>query len=120
MTQKKGFTLIELLVVISIIAILVSLLFPAFIAVRNAARSAQCQSNVRQFGVLMIARATTSPDGRFLSGAFDGKRDGTVEKFSWVADCVANETLPSTMQRKTKSQSKSLVLAETQAAAVLR
>ena len=97
MTQKKGFTLIELLVVISIIAILVSLLFPAFIAVRNAARSAQCQSNIRQFGVLMITRASTSPDGRFLTGAFDGKRDGSVEKFSWVADCVKNETLPSTM-----------------------
>ena len=90
MTQKKGFTLVELLVVISIIAILVSLLFPAFIAVRNAARSAQCQSNIRQFGVLMIARATTSPDARFATGAFDGKRDGTVEKFSWVADCCCS------------------------------
>ena len=83
--------------VISIIAILVSLLFPAFIAVRNAARSAQCQSNIRQFGVLMIARATTSPDGRFATGAFDSKRDGTIEKFSWVADCVSQGTLPSTM-----------------------
>ena len=97
MTHKKGFTLVELLVVISIIAILVSLLFPAFIAVRNAARSAQCQSNIRQFGVLMIARATTSPDARFATGAFDSKRDGTIEKFSWVADCVQAGTLPATM-----------------------
>ena len=97
MTQKKGFTLIELLVVISIIAILVSLLFPAFVAVRNAARSAQCQSNIRQFGVLMLARATTSPDARFMTGAFDSRRDGSAEIYSWVADAVAQGTLPGTM-----------------------
>ena len=97
MSLRKGFTLIELLVVISIIGILVSLLFPAFVSVRNAARSAQCQSNLRQFGVLMIARSTTSPDGRFMTGAFDSKRDGTLEKFSWVADCVAQGTQPGTM-----------------------
>ena len=97
MSQKKGFTLIELLVVISIIAILVSLLFPAFVSVRNAARSAQCQSNLRQFGVIAIARASTTPDGRYVTGAFDGPRDGSVENWSWVADCVRNETLPGTM-----------------------
>ena len=97
MNRKKGFTLVELLVVISIIGILVSMLFPAFMAVRNAARGAQCQNNIRQFGTLMLTRATTSPDGRFCTGAFDSKRDGSFEKFSWVADCVAQGTLPSTM-----------------------
>lgn len=97
MFRRKGFTLVELLVVIAIIGILVSMLFPAFVAVRNAARSAQCQSNLRQFGVLMIAKSSTSPDGRFMTGAFDSKRDGSIEKFSWVSDCVSQGTLPGTM-----------------------
>lgn len=43
-----GFTLIELLVVISIIAMLIAILLPALAAARDAARSIQCMSNLRQ------------------------------------------------------------------------
>src|SRR5215472_4211565 len=43
-----GFTLIELLVVIGIIAILVGLLFPAFKAVQNQARSTQAKNDLTQ------------------------------------------------------------------------
>lgn len=46
----RGFTLIELLVVIAIIAILVAILFPVFMRAREAARAAQCRSNLRQMG----------------------------------------------------------------------
>ena len=46
--RRSGFTLIELLVVIAIIAILAAILFPVFAAARERARSATCQSNLKQ------------------------------------------------------------------------
>ncbi|MGE5214830.1 MAG: type II secretion system protein [Nitrospirota bacterium] len=45
---NRAFTLIELLVVIAIIAILVGLLFPAFKAVQNQARSTQAKNDLTQ------------------------------------------------------------------------
>src|SRR5215475_14293398 len=47
-THARAFTLIELLVVIAIIAILVGLLFPAFKAVQNQARSTQAKNDLTQ------------------------------------------------------------------------
>jgi len=46
--HANAFTLIELLVVIAIIAILVGLLFPAFKAVQNQARSTQAKNDLTQ------------------------------------------------------------------------
>jgi len=56
--KRGGFTLIELLVVIAIIAILAAILFPVFARAREKARTASCQSNLKQLalGVLMYVQ----------------------------------------------------------------
>ena len=94
MQRKKGFTLVELLVVIAIIGILIGMIFPAVAAVRSAARATQCKSNLRQFAICLLAKSSNSPNGRYCSGAFDSSRDGALDQYSWVADCVDQGVLP--------------------------
>ncbi len=63
--KRKGFiqafTLIELLVVIAIIAIIAAILFPVFSKVRENARRASCQSNLKQIG-MAITQYTQDSD----------------------------------------------------------
>ena len=94
MMKRKGFTLVELLVVIAIIGILIAMLFPAFTAIRNAARATQCKSNLRQFAICLLAKSSNSPDGSFCTGAFDTVRDGAFDQYSWVSDCFDQDVIP--------------------------
>lgn len=60
--MKKAFTLIELLVVIAIIAILAAILFPVFAQAKEAAKSTQCLSNIKNLGTSKELYAADNDD----------------------------------------------------------
>ncbi len=60
--KRVGFTLIELLVVIAIISILAATLLSVLASAREKGRSAQCLSNLRQWGVAFRMYADDNND----------------------------------------------------------
>lgn len=81
MRIRSGFTIVELLVVIAIVATLVALLLPAVQGVREAARTTQCASNMRQVGLAVMAYADAQR-GRFPRTDHERNADGASQ--SWI------------------------------------
>jgi prepilin-type N-terminal cleavage/methylation domain-containing protein len=93
--KPSGFTLVEMLVVVAIIGILVAITVPAISAARESARMTYCRNNLRQFYLGLAIAADRR--GTYCTGAFDWRRDGAVTEVGWVADLVAQGTLPGKM-----------------------
>ena len=76
--NRRGFTLIELLVVVGIIALLIAILTPSLISVREQAKIISCQSNLRSVTMAWHAFLRDNrerlPRGLLLGTTFGGKQ----------------------------------------------
>ena len=66
--EGRGFTVLELLVVVAIIALLLTVVLPALGWAREAARRANCMSNLRQLGIADFSFANDNR-GRFVTAS---------------------------------------------------
>jgi prepilin-type N-terminal cleavage/methylation domain-containing protein len=76
--RERAFTLIELLVVIAIVALLLSILTPVLQRTRRQARVLACQSNLRQWGIVLQAY-TNDNNNRFFRGMVDSWWNDWIE-----------------------------------------
>jgi len=108
MNKQKAFTLVELLIVIAVIAILMAILMPALVKVREQGKRAVCLNNLRQLTVAWILYAHENDD-KIVNGAAGFSNVAGAPFYhggerAWVGQCwhpnyAQGQQLPASQQR---------------------
>jgi len=105
--DRWGFSLVELLVVVAIIALLAALLLPALARAKEKARSMQCVSNLRQWGLAYGMYADDNDDALPRRGQGVQVLNQIDRPEDWFNALPAYFALPSFQQMVTDKQTPS-------------